>query len=40
MFEITSQHTGRPLTQQRAKMLAETLERQAMFDEIRVEPLE
>ena len=40
IFEITSHHSGRPLTQQKARMLAETLERQAMFEEIRVEPLE
>ena len=40
MFEITCRHTGRPLTHQRAKVLAETLERQAMFDEVRIEPIE
>jgi hypothetical protein len=40
MFEITSRHNGRPLTEKRAQLLAETLERQAMFDEVRVEPLE
>lgn len=40
MFEITSHHTGRPLTEQKAKMLAQTIERQAMFDEVRIEPLD
>ncbi|MGI8493709.1 MAG: hypothetical protein ACR2L1_00135 [Pyrinomonadaceae bacterium] len=39
VFEITCHHTGRPLTEQKAKMLAETIERQAMFDEVRIEPL-
>ena len=40
MFEITCQHTGRPLTEQKAKQIAQTLEQQAMFDEVRIEPLE
>ena len=40
MFEITSNHSGRPLTEQKARMLAQTLEQQAMFDEVRIEPLE
>lgn len=37
MFEISSSHANRPLTEQKAKTLAETLRRQAMFDEIRVQ---
>ncbi len=40
MFEIKSHHNGRPLTQKKAQLLAETLERQAMFEEVRVEPVE
>ncbi len=40
VFEIKSNHSGRPMTEQKAKMIAETIERQAMFDEVRVEPLE
>lgn len=40
MFEITSGRPNRPLTEQKAKTLAETIRRQAMFEEIRVEPLE
>ena len=40
MFEITCNHSGRPLTEQKANMIAETLRRQAMFDEVRIEPLE
>ena len=38
-FEITSNHSGRPITEQKAKMIAETLRQQAMFDEVRIEPL-
>ena len=40
MFEITSNHSGRPLTEQKALMLAESLRRQDMFDEITLKPLE
>ena len=40
IFEITSNHSGRPLTEQKAKILAESLRRQAMFDEITLKPLE
>ena len=40
IFEITSNHSGRPLTEQKAKTLAESLRRQAMFDEITLKPLE
>lgn len=40
IFEITSHHSGRPLTEQKAKMLAESLRRQDMFDEITLKPLE
>jgi len=40
IFEVTCSHAGHPLTQQKAEILAETLRRQAMFDEVRVEPLE
>ena len=39
-FEITSSHSGRPLTAQKAETLAESLRRQAMFDEITLKPLE
>lgn len=39
LFEITSAHTGRPLNEHRAKLLAEALRRQDMFDEISIEPL-
>ena len=40
MFEITCNHSGRLLTEQKARMIAQTLEQQAMFDEVRIEPLE
>lgn len=40
IFKITSNHTGRPLTEQKAQMLAESLRRQDMFDEITLKPLE
>ncbi|MGI8468221.1 MAG: hypothetical protein ACR2N3_07195 [Pyrinomonadaceae bacterium] len=40
VFEITSNRAGRPLTEQKAKILTENLRRQAMFDEITVKPLE
>lgn len=39
-FEITCQHTGRPLNEKRALQIAESLRRQAMFDEVRIEPIE
>ncbi len=40
IFEITSNHSGRPLTEQKAKLLADSLRRQDMFDEITLKPLE
>lgn len=39
MFEISCQNQTRPLTEHKAKLLAEALRRQDMFDEIRVEQL-
>lgn len=40
IFEITSNNTNRPLSEHKAKLVAEALRRQDMFDEVRVEPLE
>ena len=40
IFEIVSADESRPLTEQKAKMVAEALERQGMFDEINVEPFD
>jgi hypothetical protein len=40
IFEITSINSGRPLNEHKAKLIAEALRVQDMFDEIRVEPLE
>jgi hypothetical protein len=37
VFEIVSADENRPLTEPQAKMVAEELERQGMFDEVRVE---
>lgn len=39
VFEISSISNGRPMNEYRAKLLAEALRRQDMFDEISVEPL-
>ncbi len=38
VFEITS--PSRPLDERKAKMLSESLKRQAMFDEVRIEQLQ
>jgi hypothetical protein len=38
VFEIASADPGHPLTEHKAKGVAEALRRQDMFDEIRVEP--
>jgi len=38
-FEISCQNSSRPLTEYTAKLLADALRRQDMFDEIRVEQL-
>lgn len=38
MFEITCKRSDKPLSEQRAKVIAEALRRQNMFDDIRVEP--
>ena len=38
VFEIVSADESRPFTEQKAKLVAEVLERQGMFDEVRVEP--
>jgi hypothetical protein len=40
VFEISSTHNGRPMNEHRAKLIAEALRRQDMFDEIRIEPLD
>lgn len=40
VFEITSSNTSRPISEHKAKLIAEALRRQDMFDEIRIEPLE
>ena len=39
MFKVSCQNSTRPLTEHKAKLLAEALRRQDMFDEIRVEQL-
>jgi hypothetical protein len=38
IFEITCNRSDKPLTEQKAKLIAEALRRQDMFDEISVEP--
>ncbi|MEK7724222.1 MAG: hypothetical protein AAB336_07750 [Acidobacteriota bacterium] len=40
VFEITSNKSGRPISEHKAKLIAEALKRQDMFDEVRIEPLE
>ncbi len=40
VFEISCRASGQILNRARAEKLAETLNRQAMFDEIKIEPLE
>ncbi len=40
VFEISCRASGHILNRSRAEKLAETLNRQAMFDEVRIEPLE
>ncbi len=40
MFEIASVDPDHPLTEHKAKGVAEALRRQDMFDEVKVEPLE
>ncbi len=40
VFEISCRTSGQILNRNRAEKLAETLTRQAMFDEISIEPLE
>jgi hypothetical protein len=40
VFEIASDDPDRPLTEHKAKGIAEALRRQAMFDEVKVEPRE
>lgn len=40
VFEITSGDAARPMSEHKAKQVAEALRRQDMFDEIRVEALE
>jgi hypothetical protein len=37
IFEITCKRADKPLTQDKAKIIAEALRRQDMFDEVRVE---
>lgn len=38
MFEISCKRYDKPLSEQKAKIIAEALRRQDMFDEIRIEP--
>jgi hypothetical protein len=38
VFEIVSGDENRPLSHSQAKMVAEAVERQGMFDDVRVEP--
>ena len=40
VWEIVSGDANRPLTEHQAQMVAAALERQGMFDEVRVEPFE
>jgi hypothetical protein len=40
VFEITSNKANRPISEHKAKLIAEALRKQDMFDEIRIEPLE
>jgi hypothetical protein len=40
VFKISCNNSGRNLTEDKAKKLATSIERQAMFDEVRVEPLQ
>lgn len=40
VFEITSSDANRPISEHKAKQIAEALKRQDMFDEIRIEVLE
>lgn len=40
VFEITSNKSGRPLTEHKAGLIAEALIRQGMFDDVRIQPLE
>ena len=40
VFEISCRDSAQVLTRRRADQLAENLRRQAMFDEIRVEPID
>lgn len=39
VFEVSSCNGGRPLTEHRAKLIAEAIRRQDMFDDVRVEPV-
>ncbi len=40
VFEITSSDANRPLSEHKAKQIAEAFKRQEVFDEIRIEALE
>lgn len=40
LFEITSNNPDRPLTEHKARCVAEALRRQDMFDEVHIEPLD
>jgi hypothetical protein len=40
IFEISCISNGRPMSEHRAKLLAEALRRQDMFDEIEIQPLQ
>lgn len=40
VFEITSSDSKRPLSEYKAKLVADALRRQDMFDDVRVEPVD
>lgn len=40
IFEITSNKSNRPISEHNAKLIADALRKQDMFDDIRIEPLE
>lgn len=40
IFEVTCKRADKPLTQDKAKLIAEAVRRQGMFDEVSVEPIE
>jgi hypothetical protein len=40
VFEITSSNSNRPLSEHKAKLIAEALKRQDMFDEVSIKPMD